>query len=552
MTIDFATLRKRLHIISGTVMGLFILGHFSNHALGLVSVEAMEGMRRVLHLIWRSYLGTFLLYGALLTHFCVALESLYKRRTLRMPWSEAIKIGLGLALPFLLVGHVVGVRVEMAISGYEVDYPDVLRGLWSDATASSRQSLALVIAWVHGCLGFWFYLRGKIWFRHYALLLYSVALLLPILSILGFVSSARLVSAMPPYDVLFVAPRADATLMGNIRSYFYFGFAALIGGTFLLRALPSSERVRITYPDGRVATVNAGFSVLEASRAIGVPHLSICGGRGRCSTCRVRVTEGLDKQPHANAKERATLERIGAPANVRLACQLFPRSDLSVSPVLMAGHAIAKEAPLATDAAGRERKVAVLFCDLRDFTRLTEDRLPFDTVYLLNRYFDMVGSAVEKSGGVIDKFIGDGALAIFGLNNRLDEACAQALRASALIGEGMVELNRSFHGELQQPLRIAMGMHAGTAIVGRIGYGPASELTVVGNTINLASRLESVAKEFNVELAVSAELVDRTGRRMEGHARHGITIRGRATLMETWIVTRAADLATEDTVLTKT
>src|SRR5690606_19190563 len=130
-------------------------------------------------------------------------------------------------------------------------------------------------------------------------------------------------------------------------------------------------------------------------------------------------------------------------------------------------------------------------------------KLPFDTVFLLNRYFSVVGKAVEEAGGRLDKFIGDGAMAIFGLNSSRDEACRQALVAAAAIVRELAQLSDELADELRQPLRVAIGIRAGPAIVGTMGYGRAMRVTAVGDTVNIASRLEAVAKEFDAAIVVS-------------------------------------------------
>ncbi len=541
MKVASSRTRKRLHLLTGACLGLFLLTHFSNHALGLVSVEVMEDMRRIFNFIWRSWPGTALLYGSLLVHFVLALESLYRRQTLRMPIREALKILFGLSFPFLIVGHVVSTRVEWMLTGSGDGYYEVLPILWSSPSSAVRQSLALVLAWSHGCLGAWFWMRGRSWYPRYFLIFYSFAVLVPLLALLGFVVAARSLEGGMPSDAWFMANRSSPELLAEIRLSIFAGLLAMIGGTLILRAIPVRGKIRITYPD-RVISVTKGFSVLEASRAAGIPHLSICGGRGRCSTCRVRVTEGLERQPPANEAERATLTRIRAPDNVRLACQLRPNHSLSISPILGADNVGVKVQPTEQEAAGRERRIAVLFCDLRDFTLLAQQQLPFDTVFLLNRYFETIGEAVEGSGGVIDKFIGDGALAIFGLNNSIEEACAQALAATARIAKGVDVLNRNFMSELDKPLRIAMGMHAGPAIIGQIGYGKASALTAVGDTINAASRLEGFAKEYDAQLAVSADVVRYAGLTVDDRESYNISIRGRTGTLETLIVQNAVEV----------
>lgn len=541
MKIASSRTRKRVHLLTGACLGFFLLTHFSNHALGLISIDTMEDARRIFNMIWRSWPGTVLLYGSLLVHFVLALESLYRRQTLRMPMREALKIIFGLIFPFLIVSHVVSTRVEWMLTGYGDGYYQVLPALWSSSYNATRQSLALILAWAHGCLGAWFWMRGRSWYPRYFLFFYSFAILVPLLALLGFAVSARSLEVGLPSTTWFMPHRTPPEMLGQIRTSIVAGLLAMIGGTLILRAIPVRGKIRVTYPD-RVISVAKGFSVLEASRAAGIPHLSICGGRGRCSTCRVRVTEGLERQPPAGDAERATLTRIRAPDNVRLACQLRPSHNLSISPILGGDNIGLKAQPTEQQAAGRERHIAVLFCDLRDFTLLAQKQLPFDTVFLLNRYFETIGEAVEESGGVIDKFIGDGALALFGLNNSIEEACAQALTATARIAKGIDVLNRNFMSELDKPLRIAMGMHAGPAIIGQIGYGKASSLTAVGDTINAASRLEGFAKEYDAQLAVSADLVRYAGLNVSDRESYNISIRGRRGTLETLIIQNAADI----------
>ena len=141
--------RKRLHLLTGVCLGLFLLTHFLNHALGLVSVEAMEGARRIFNMVWRTWLGTVLLYGSLLVHFVLALESLYRRQTLRMPVREMLKIVFGLSFPFLLVSHVINTRIESALTGFGDGITKSCHGFGRSPFSASTQSIALVLAWAH-------------------------------------------------------------------------------------------------------------------------------------------------------------------------------------------------------------------------------------------------------------------------------------------------------------------------------------------------------------------------------------------------------------------
>ena len=537
---------REIRLVTGLVLGAFLLTHFSNHALGLVSVEAMEVGRAWFNRLWRNPVGTVLLYGSILVHFLLALLALYRRRTLRMPLREAAQLALGVSLPFLLIAHVVGTRIEWALTGHDSGYPEVVRNLWVlNPDIGARQAIALVIAWLHGCLGIYFWLRPKPWFSRAALFLYTGAILVPVLALLGFAEAGRDIAEAPERlgQNPAAAPAGFLPMAGPVL-YALFGglLAATVAARFIRSGLLWSRRVRVFYPNDQVATVPLGFSVLEASRIAGIPHISVCGGRGRCSTCRVRVLEGHHRQPPPTAQERGTLARIKAGPNVRLACQFRPTHDVSVVPLLSTGRNGVTSLVRSGRAQGQEQEIAVLFCDLRGFTTLAERRLPFDTVFILNRYFEAVGESVEDAGGYIDKFIGDGVLALFGLRTTPQQAAQQALDAALRIKAALAHLNEEYESEFERPLRIAMSLHAGPAIVGQMGYGQATSLTAVGDTINAASRLEGLAKELDVELVISEDLATRAGLDLSDRDRQIVSIRGRAAPLGSWIIPEADSL----------
>jgi adenylate cyclase len=523
---------REIRLASGLVLLLFVLTHLTNHALGLVSID-----------IWRNPIATTLLYGAVLVHFLLGLYALYSRRTLRMPLRELAQVTLGLVLPFLLVQHVAGTRISYALTGNDATYARVIHNLWvASPNAGLRQGLALLVVWLHGCLGVYFWLRHRPWFSQYSTLFYTVSLLVPLLALLGFAEAGKNLIAQgyePP-------PRIEAALRGPIERALYLNLGGLIAATFAARLIRSywirSTQIEITYASGQVALVPQGFSVLEASRSANIPHVAVCGGRGRCSTCRVRVLKGLEDQPGPTPKERATLQRIKAADNVRLACQFRPVHALTVVPVLSAGRQRLLESQ-SRSARGREHVITVLFCDLRAFTALSERRLPFDIVFILNRYFDVVGHAVEETGGYVDKFIGDGALAIFGLEAAAQTAAKQAIAAAIRISEGVHEINRTYASELDRPLKLAMSLHTGPAIVGEMGYGPATHLTAVGDTINTASRLEGIAKDLDAELLISEEVTKAAKLTPTGLDLQSFSMRGRKAAIAAWIVRDTEGLA---------
>jgi len=120
--------------------------------------------------------------------------------------------------------------------------------------------------------------------------------------------------------------------------------------------------------------------------------------------------------PPASLDEQRVLRAICAPPNVRLACQLRPRGHVTIVPLLVSSKVGRGQFRRPVHTEGREQEVVVLFADLRDFTQLAETRLPYDVVFILNRYFEEMGQAIEAAGGQVDKFVGDGLMALFGLD----------------------------------------------------------------------------------------------------------------------------------------
>src|ERR671922_2455889 len=136
-----------VRLVTGLILACYVVPHFLNHSLGVVSIDAMDMLRAVLAAWWRSTPGTVLLYGSLLTHFALALVSLYRRTTLRMPLWEAAQLVLGLAVPPLLIAHVVGTRFSWWMLGHTIGYERVVGTLWSEPSTIIRQSLLLLIVW---------------------------------------------------------------------------------------------------------------------------------------------------------------------------------------------------------------------------------------------------------------------------------------------------------------------------------------------------------------------------------------------------------------------
>lgn len=524
-------LEQRIRLASGLVLFSFALMHFLNHTLGNLSLEWMERGLEFFGTIWYSAAGAVFLYAALLTHVCLALWKTVKRRTWRMPVWEAAQLFLGLLIPYVLIKHIIVTRGATLQFGSTIGYKYELFSLWP--SSAILQSGLLVIVWLHGCIGLHYWLRMKPWYARIRTTLACIALLIPILALTGWTSEARRVilngqgftaegiashtgrtTGLP-----FLTVEQKAALLEQVeivRNGFY--LIALSLFVFMIARhvyTAFSRKITIQYLDGRTVKSAPGPTLLEISRMKSIPHMSVCGGRGRCSTCRTLILAGQSRLAPPNAIERQVLKRIDARSNVRLACQFRPVDDMVVRPLFNATRPLARDGIYDRYRWGVEQPIAVMFIDLRGFTSLSEGKLPFDVVFILNRYVDGVVRTVQKAGGMVDKVMGDGVMVLFGVDSNLADGVSSALAAISALNEELAQVNKDLKDHIDKPLRIAVGMHAGTVILGRIGLegrgGVASGLTALGDVVNVASRLEGVAKEENVVAAISHDVFEATG-----------------------------------------
>jgi adenylate cyclase len=340
---------QRLRLASGLTLMAFAATHFTNHAVGLVSLEAMHRVQELRTAVTRSWPVSIILLLALVTHVALGLYKLSRRETWRMPVWEALQIVIGLSIPFLLFPHIVNTRVAHAVFGANDIYLYELVRLWPDSAI--LQSSLLVLVWLHGCIGVHYWLRLSESYSRFAPFLLIVAVLLPMLALAGFAVAGMRATDIMSDPAAFSALKArthwpnaqDAATMATLRDIVRWGFgilaAAAIGIAFLRYRRETRKRgpAEISYLDGPTVDLTPGMTLLEMSRSAGVPHASLCGGRGRCSTCRVRIEKGLASLAPPAGVEAATLRAIDAPPNVRLACQIHPSSALTVAVVSRPG-----------------------------------------------------------------------------------------------------------------------------------------------------------------------------------------------------------------------
>jgi adenylate cyclase len=551
---------QQARLWTGLLLMAYAASHLVNHMIGLWSLSDMEAARYYFVGFWRSWPGTVALGGAAVVHVALSLIKLGSRRTWRLPLWQWAQIALGLSIPLILAEHVLATRISHELFGLEDRYAYVLNGTWPDQ--GWKMMCLIGVVWLHGCIGVHYWARLFPTYRRLQPYLLAVAVLLPTLAFTGYASAGREVAQLREADpewterlsIAIGSPGEAASAFvargeraADIALLF---FVLAVASVHFLRVIDIGNRgLTVSYPGQRQVMVPRGFTVLEASRMGGIPHAAVCGGRGRCSTCRVRVGGGAGSLATPSSREQRVLRRIGAPPNVRLACQIRVNAPLDVTPLLPPDTS-PEAAPEGDNGHGRELNLAVLFCDIRDFTAFSEHRLPYDVVFVLNQYFRAVSDEIEAYGGYVDKFIGDGIMALFGLETEPAIACRQALNAVRAISERLEALNRQLSNELAEPLRIGIGLHVGHVIVGEMGHGRAASLTAIGDAVNVASRLEIATKDYQCEAVVSESLMEIAGISVSELPHAELPIRGRSQPLPVVLLRHGRDLRTAFTVPT--
>jgi adenylate cyclase len=544
---------RQVRLVSGMVLFAYLISHFLNHALGNISMEALARGVYIHTEFWQFPPVAFVFYTACLVHAGLGIWALYQRREFGWKAVEPLQLLLGLSIPLLVIAHIVGVRMGQTLFGHEKLYPQELYLFFVAAPSRLWQMLAvLVIAWVHGCIGLYFWLRMKPFFKRAAPFLLSAAVLIPTLAMLGIYQGGRSVMADyqdPDWRINNLTQRqlgsaAQQQVLERITGGMIIGYLGLLGLVLLARGVRAIHERRggmisLSYGNGRTVRVPKGLSVLEASLRHNVPHASVCGGRARCSTCRIRIIGDCGDLPEPSQREAFVLGRVGtADPSIRLACQLRPTTDLSFFQLFLPHTMSANSHASNPTGIGQERYLVSLFVDMRGSTQLAEKRLPFDTVFIVNRFLAAVSQAVLESGGRPNQFVGDGMLALFGLATGRQEACRQALRAAAMIAANVDELNQFLNHDLREPIRFGIGIHGGEVIVGDIGYRDHMVFTALGDAVNVAARLQDMTKSLACEAIISDEVRATAGLSAAALPAQEVTIRGRN---EPMIVRTVAD-----------
>ena len=260
-------------------------------------------------------------------------------------------------------------------------------------------------------------------------------------------------------------------------------------------------------PDDTNIDISSDETILTASLRNSIPHLNACGGIGKCSTCRISIVSGIENCLSPNEIEKQLADKIGLPSDIRLACQTKVTGDVKVRRLLLDDRDMQITNQLGiekTGPVGTSRKLAIMFSDIRGFTPLTESLSAYDIMFILNRYFDIMGEVIIRNGGQINNYIGDAIFALFGLDDSGDHTFL-----SVKAGVEMLEAMDNFKPYLEKAygrvFDIGIGIHHGEVIVGMVGSDNNRRVNVIGDTVNTASRVEAANKEAETRLLISED-----------------------------------------------
>ncbi|MDW3225308.1 MAG: 2Fe-2S iron-sulfur cluster-binding protein [Paracoccaceae bacterium] len=352
---------RTARIWSGLFMLAFVTTHLINLSLGVISIDSMKNSKPFLTGIWSNPVMGTLLLSALFVHFFLGLWAIYKRPTLQTNLQDLVQLFSGLTIVPLMATHVVGV-MSLRINGLPFDYAIATKFFWLDQPAIGLLQVILLSAvWVHGCAGFFTWLRSKAEMRHILGWLYPIAVAVPVLALIGYAEAGRGVlieaQAATPAPTYYSTqsysevettrpgpPRLPYATVKYITNSVIWWSLALAAVTLLARELRvrlrSFEPVRLQRGNDPPFETTSKLSVFDSFRAHKQPHAGLCEGRGRCGTCAVRIVSSEFPLPEPTALEIKTLGRINAPEDVRLACQLTPSGGfVETEPVYPADYA---------------------------------------------------------------------------------------------------------------------------------------------------------------------------------------------------------------------
>jgi adenylate cyclase len=287
-------------------------------------------------------------------------------------------------------------------------------------------------------------------------------------------------------------------------------------------------------PDNRRERTEPEETILETAQRTKVPLIHVCMGNGRCSTCRIQVVEGLANITPRTEQEQDIAERMKFTEDIRLSCQTKACGDVKIRRLVLDPDDVEVTSLILGGAVpgqvGTEKEVVILMADIRNFTAMADFLLPYDAMHILNRYFYLMSEVISRYGGQIDNYMGDGLVAFFEVTDRKKDIL-KAIRAAFEMLDVVKKRIRSYVKEhFGREFRIGIGLHYGLAICGLIGARENKRHAIIGDSVNFASRVESVNKELGTQFLISEDVYSRIYRNIKVRRIHSIRIKGKRGL----------------------
>ena len=251
-------------------------------------------------------------------------------------------------------------------------------------------------------------------------------------------------------------------------------------------------------------------TILAAALEAGVPLMHVCGGKAKCSTCRVLIVEGEENLLPATEKEQKLSRLASLPSKVRLACQTCVKGPVTIRRIMQDESDVGlyvREDSGFIEETGEEKELVLFFLDIRNFTNFVENHLAFDVIHIIRKLFAAFEKIIETNGGRIIETTGDGLYAVFDCRAGRVAAAHNGLQSAYSIFSDLKGLNENyFEKYFDQKLQVGIGLHIGNVVSGTIVIGGMPHNVVMGFPVNVTARLESATKELNNSLIVSEEV----------------------------------------------
>ncbi|RIV49083.1 hypothetical protein D2V93_14840 [Flagellimonas taeanensis] len=263
----------------------------------------------------------------------------------------------------------------------------------------------------------------------------------------------------------------------------------------------------ITYAaiNRQVESTSLTDTLLDISIKNKIPHLHECGGNGFCTTCRVRILDGVQNLSPKTEFEKSSCHARKWDPSIRLACQARPTGDVTVQRLIWSsGEVNNLQKELVPTGRAEERPIAILFCDIRNFTNLSSHNLNFDIAYMLNKFYTALGEPILMNNGVIYQYVGDEIVGVFGTTGgTAKKNCEDAIRAALGMQYALDALNRSDLKDIEIKLKSGIGINFGNAFIGHLGHPTHKQFSVIGDPVNVASRIQNETKATNTNILIS-------------------------------------------------